>query len=304
MTGGQVPVTLCTNCRTPLTGRYCANCGQRHEPHPHSVREFLSEAAETITHADSRLWRTLWPLLFKPGFLTCEFVEGRRARYLPPFRLYLVLSVIFFIIAGSTHSDEVRLAFESDAPAAALTRDEPEDQATSPTPRETPQERAKRVCDEGSFEGPWTASFAERLKLGCKQVVVDNGRALGAALLHNIPRALFLLLPLLAVVMSAMYWRRYYVEHLLFFVHNHAFTFVVLGIFLLLMSWTTAGWFHGLLVIAVMLLVPLYTYKAMRRVYGQGRWRTRAKFVVLSAGYFVLVVILAVVTSLYTVVTL
>ena len=54
-------------------------------------------ATEDLTHADSRLWRTLAALLFKPGHLTREFLAGRRARYLPPVRLYLVLSVLFFL---------------------------------------------------------------------------------------------------------------------------------------------------------------------------------------------------------------
>ncbi|GAC1589556.1 MAG: hypothetical protein NVS3B5_22130 [Sphingomicrobium sp.] len=67
------------------------------------MREFLAEAVEIITHADSGFWRTLRPLLLKPGLLTCEFLSGRRASYLAPFRLYLfVLSVLFFLIASLT----------------------------------------------------------------------------------------------------------------------------------------------------------------------------------------------------------
>ena len=91
---------VCANCGTPLAGEYCNHCGQRHEPHVHSVGHFASEAFESITHADSRLWRTLWFLLAKPGRLTSEFFAGRRVSYLPPFRLYLVISVIFFLVAG------------------------------------------------------------------------------------------------------------------------------------------------------------------------------------------------------------
>ena len=60
-----------------------------------------AEAFESISHADSRLWRTLWYLLSRPGFLTREFFEGKRVRYLPPFRLYLVISVVFFLAVGS-----------------------------------------------------------------------------------------------------------------------------------------------------------------------------------------------------------
>ena len=78
----------------------CAACGQRNEPHLHTVAHFAAEAFESISHADSRLWSTLWYLLARPGFLTREFFKGRRVRYLPPFRLYLVISVVFFVWRG------------------------------------------------------------------------------------------------------------------------------------------------------------------------------------------------------------
>jgi len=53
-----------------------------------------------LTHADSRLWRTVWPLLARPGFLTREYFAGHRARYLQPFRLYLIMSVLFFVLSA------------------------------------------------------------------------------------------------------------------------------------------------------------------------------------------------------------
>src|SRR6187397_1986926 len=91
---------VCANCHAPPGGEYCAVCGQRHEPHVHSEAHLAEEALESVSHADSRLWRTLWYLLSRPGFLTREFFAGRRVRYLPPFRLYLVISVVFFLVVG------------------------------------------------------------------------------------------------------------------------------------------------------------------------------------------------------------
>ena len=78
---------------------------------------FAGEAFESITHADSRLWRTLGYLLARPGRLTREFFDGRRARYLPPFRLYLVISLLFFLVAGLPDPDD-------EPEAAAPTADE------------------------------------------------------------------------------------------------------------------------------------------------------------------------------------
>src|SRR5688572_7002723 len=100
------PLTLvCANCHAALAGEYCGVCGQRHEPHVHTVAHFAGEAFESVSHADSRLWRTLWYLLARPGFLTREFFAGRRVRYLPPFRLYLVLSVLMFLLTSLNSND-------------------------------------------------------------------------------------------------------------------------------------------------------------------------------------------------------
>src|ERR1700733_12540102 len=94
-------VRRCLNCGAALTGRYCADCSQAANVHVPSTRELLHEVLEGITHSDSRLWRTLHLLWFKPGKLTQEFVAGRRAAYLPPVPPYLVLRVVFFLIAPS-----------------------------------------------------------------------------------------------------------------------------------------------------------------------------------------------------------
>src|ERR1044072_1269710 len=107
----------CENCGAPLSGEYCAACGQRHEPHVHSLGHFAGEAFESITHADSRLWRTLGYLLVKPGRLTREFFDGRRARFMPPFRLYLVISLLFFLVAGLP--DRVDTDDEKEGPPTA-----------------------------------------------------------------------------------------------------------------------------------------------------------------------------------------
>src|SRR6185437_9269963 len=93
----------CANCGAPVTRHYCAECGQRVEHSLHSLWHFIGEVAEDLTHADSRIWRTMSALVLKPGFLTREFLDGRRVSYLPPLRLYLVLSVIYFLVPTLLH---------------------------------------------------------------------------------------------------------------------------------------------------------------------------------------------------------
>ncbi len=288
----------CANCRTPLVGPFCSNCGQRNEPHMHSMSEFASETFESLTHADSRLWRTLWLLLTKPGFLTVEFLEGRRARYLPPFRLYLVLSVVLFLAASSVNHHTILVGLSVDE-NGSLEGMKVQTSATN----ETPQQRAQRICAGSNFDiGP--KSWDPKMREACYKVTLDSGHAFTESFYHNVPRALFVLLPILALAMKLMYWRRHYVEHLLFFIHNHAYTFVLFTLFTLGMAITTWGWLIALFILVVLFVPPVYTYRAMRRVYAQGKWITRAKFFVLTCVYLVFVIALAVATSLYSLLTL
>ena len=114
------------------------------------------------------------------------------------------------------------------------------------------------------------------------------------------PIALLVLLPIMAFVLKLLYplSRRYYVEHLLFFIHFHAFLFVLITLQIL---WTRLIVLVGLHeaiavlpVVATSFYVPVYLYKSMRRVYGQGHLWTSAKFVALAATYlFMLAVMIA-----------
>lgn len=263
----------------------------------HSVAEFTHEAIEGVTHADSRLWKTLWLLIAKPGVLTLEFIEGRRARYLPPFRLYLVLSVLMFLIIAlvTPHGAEVI----AEGPPAVKQQGERELVPTN----ETPEQRAQRICDGGHI-GVVSDEWEKRLLLSCRKVVVDNGHAFAQALLHNIPRALFVLIPLIALIMSAMYWKRYYVEHLLFLIHNHAFTFVLYAVLILATAITPWGWVKGFFVTVMVIYPAIYSYKAMRLVYGQQRWMRRLKFATLAFAYGLLFLMIASFTAFYSMVTL
>lgn len=95
----------CLNCDATLSGQYCWNCGQRGNIRLISLMELVRDAFGDMFELDSRLWRTLIPLAVRPGHLTRDYLRGRRARYMPPFRMYLVLSFVFFLITRLTGQD-------------------------------------------------------------------------------------------------------------------------------------------------------------------------------------------------------
>jgi Protein of unknown function (DUF3667) len=301
-----LPQTLvCANCGASLSGEYCSACGQRHEPHIHSMVHFAGEAFESVTHADSRLWRTLWYLLAKPGYLTREFFDGRRAGYLPPFRLYLVISVAFFIL-GPSGSSNVAIKDSQElelTETGGIRESEPIRESGGKVIADA-EKLEKAVVDSDKDDGVTTikvqglADFCRnftglpdsdndarnRLRDNCRKIAEGDGRDLGRNFLNNLPRAMFVFLPILAFVMWLIYWRpkRYYVEHLLFLVHNHAGVFLV-STLLLLLGQVVSG--SGLLALAAVAYFAWYFYRALRVCYGQGRGRTVAKLLALAAVY-------------------
>lgn len=174
-------------------------------------------------------------------------------------------------------------------------------EALAAKPGETPQERAERLCNP-EYTGPARRFVEPFLKKGCRNVIADSGRSVGAVFVHSLPEALFVFLPALALVMKAMYWRpsRYYVEHLLFFVHNHAFAFLVFGLLNVITRFAPSS-IGNVLTFIVWLYVPYYLFVSMRRVYGQGRWLTFGKLTVLAAGYFFGAAVMLAMTGLYSV---
>lgn len=89
---------VCSNCNSPVVGDYCSLCGQRDRSIRRPLWAFLADFNDDVLALDSRLVATMVPLLFLPGALTRSFWEGRRARYVPPIRLYLLSSLFFFLV--------------------------------------------------------------------------------------------------------------------------------------------------------------------------------------------------------------
>lgn len=132
---GAVAVPLrstCPNCGAAAHGHYCANCGQETAVALPTFRAFMREAAGRYVALDGRLWRTLFGLVARPGFLTQEYFAGRRRRYVRPARLFLVLYLLLFAFIGLWQSpadvaDQV--VFVRENAAAEIEKAEQEEQA-------------------------------------------------------------------------------------------------------------------------------------------------------------------------------
>ena len=88
---------ICLNCNTALNGRYCHVCGQENIEPKETVWGLISHFFYDITHFDGKFFSTTKFLIIRPGFLPKEYIEGRRARYLHPIRMYVFSSALFFV---------------------------------------------------------------------------------------------------------------------------------------------------------------------------------------------------------------
>ncbi len=282
-----LPERSCANCGTLTSGRFCRQCGQRLDVHLHSLGHFLSEAGEVLTHADSSLWSTLVPLAIRPGFLTTEFFAGRRVRYLQPFRLYLICSLLFFVLMSVIGNPTIPVRIDVNNRAS----------------------RAADVADCAKFEWekvPLGRQLRPRLVNACEKVVFSGGQDLVREVAHNAGRAMFIFLPILAAVMKLLYWRprRYYLEHLVLLLHNHAFMFLALPAYVLLHWVLHIRGLQVLLTLGFTVYVLRYLYRSLRVVYGQSKLLTAGKFILLVGAYLVCLVAMLVLTMLFSALTL
>jgi Protein of unknown function (DUF3667) len=123
-----LPQRVCQNCGSILLGEHCYHCGQPVKGMIRPLSSLMHDVADTILNIDSRLFRTLKPLYFQPGYLTNEYFAGRRVRYVTPFRLYFFLSVVAFfaiqLLLSNLEMNHVFVEDDAEKISAAQTADE------------------------------------------------------------------------------------------------------------------------------------------------------------------------------------
>ena len=276
----HVPDRKCPNCGHTLAGEYCASCGQHAVDIDVPLGKFLAEFLRESFALDSTLFRTLHPLLLKPGFLTQEYLAGRRARYVPPIRLYLVLSVtLFILLAWSAGPATVRTDL-SDGDGLITFSRSATDSATAEEERVASEAEDATADTSSSDAGVASDStFQQRLTASIARAAEDPDR-FTQAFLDRVAQVVFVLLPAFALLLKTLYRRRLYVHHLIFSVYFHSFTFAVMivGTIIEVLGFETMS-------DLLLLVVPAYLLLGMKRVYEQSWPRTVIKWGALGMAH-------------------
>lgn len=223
-------VAACASCHAPLSGPFCAACGQPRDTGYRSVLHLLKGLVEDIASFDSRILRTARAMMLQPGELTRAFHEGRTQPYVPPVRLYLFVSLLFFLILSVTGLSPMQFSTEQGESGPEPTiiffsRLQPPPAGTAPLKGLSQELQSEGVdVGAGSVVGQGMNDITKRL--------FANPATLNATMTEWIPRILFLLLPLFALLLQLVYWGQrktfFFVDHLVFSLNFHSFGFVLL----------------------------------------------------------------------------
>ena len=228
----------CENCHSKLNGLYCSQCGQKNIE-PLKIKEIIIDFFDTFFSLDFRIFSTLKFLVFKPGFLAKEYWAGRREKYLPPLRLYLIISFFTFVILPFITPLTLGKGF------LCVTSEEQKQNAPEgyallefygfdSSINFYKDKFEKGEVSEEYFEdiSKYTNMLREGMDIAFeRRITVDN------MLTQYIPMAMFLMMPFLAVLMHLILYRNkdlFYIHHLIASVHLHSFMFLNLFILLLI----------------------------------------------------------------------
>jgi len=266
-----------------MQGPYCVSCGQKNEPEHRSLWQLVKDAVGPAVLLESKVWRTLGTLLRRPGELTLAYTEGRRTRYIRPLRLYLWVSVLFFSALAllPAHVETLKLSknghlhipFAPELEKRFERKLQPFEDPDKPDPT-NPGKVPTRP------EGPAADSRAqasERLRI---------------EVFSRLPKALFLLLPVFALLLRVLWRKRPYVDHLVFALHAHTVLFLGLGV----------GLIHWAPLEAIGLGGPVvWFFLAAHRFYRSDWVETVLRAVLLSIVYLVLVMMTVLLTTMVAV---
>lgn len=337
----------CLNCGHEVEKHFCPVCGQENIEVKEDALHMVIHAVADYFHFEHKFFRTLKPLLFVPGTLTKAYVEGKRVTFIHPIRLYIFVSIVFFLfVLGSKKASERHDENEAktETTAKKLTEKEKEKiiakqiKGVETGLKYTPLSKEKKDSiikearanikaelndvdlDDSKTYRRGAIKFGRIISPKDSTVAAYDKSQLSLApekrdgfikhymkrrmielnqypnpqekfledLLHNIPKMMFLLLPLFALILKLVYINkgRYYYEHLIYSFHVHSAIFLSI-LFTMLLQYLTGLVFDisGWLSFACFIYITWYIYRSLRTFYGSTRWITLLKIFFLFLFY-------------------
>lgn len=314
--GGHTHETACLNCGTPLIGSHCHACGQRGHVHK-TLGAFFHDLLHGVLHFEGKIWRTLPMLAWRPGQLTREYIDGRRASYVSPIALFLFTIFLMFAVFSALGADQALLE-SVDVDTEAATRqvyegvssqlegarerlageDDPDDRAELEARIAQLQRQRDFIGNAlGAESDPAAADEAEGLDetgltingsevtarggfQSAWQKAKENPQLLIYKLQTNAYKFAWLLIPIsVPFVALTFLWRRQFgvYDHTIFTTYSIAFM-IALAFVATLASYYVSGRIGFL----ILLYAPVHMYRQLRGTYGLSRFSAFWRLIALS----------------------
>lgn len=298
----RVKQIFCSNCQYLFDQgeNFCPNCGQENHHPNQPIRHYIAELIETLLHLDSKFFVTLKALITKPGLVTKEYNQNKRARFMPPIRLYVFVSFVFFLLIQidtsnnktSVESEEL----ESHEPILTPTDSLELQELPSNLPADTQKykmnvgilkmdlnkndlsklvnaspEQIDSLILVNEQEPNYLTRTAARQMIKAFDADPDFIKNLKSNIIKNTSIAMFFLMPLFGFILYLLHIRqkKNYYEFLIFSIHYHIVAFSVYSVLFLFEKFWTAP--DGLYLLTILGLYA-YLWIALKNIYNQS-WK-------------------------------
>lgn len=280
-------IVECKNCGRKFEGKFCPDCGQ-------SIKEFekpfsflIVDLAGNVFAFDTRFWKTLVNILIRPGYLSYDYLKGHRARYMPPFRFYVFISFVFFVLLSfyikknMNYDEEIKTKIDSTLAENIQIGDQDTAMITG---IDTVNFDLDEIVPNDYMVAKTANENVSKIKMALK-AINNNPTLYFNRFLKFISWSLFFLMPIYAVFLWLLFMksRKYYYGHFIFSVNQHAFTFIffILLILIKLILPDRSSHPENFL----LLLLPAYMIVATYQFYQTKWWKIVMKLIAINFLY-------------------
>jgi len=319
---------ICQNCGHNVAERYCSQCGQENVEGRQSFRDLALHFMEDLTHYDGKFWITLKYLFFRPAYLTKLYLSGKRSSFLPPVRLYVFASFITFLLPHLLPDAPDENEFHKN-PATRPVIDTNIDnrfdfywnpqkglflEAPFKTMHQLDSARDARLNTKRELSYYYYTVFKRCIQLQ-RYTPGELWEKFMESLTHNFPKALFLFMPLFALVIKLFHSKKkwLYFDHSIFTIHYFSFVLLTFSLYLLLTNlgaWIYWGIGHSdlflyirnFLFIGLAVWYMFYFFRAHKVMYGESLIISIAKSVAiysLNVFFFLILFVALVILTIW-----
>ena len=322
----------CLNCNYVVENKFCPNCGQENTETRQSFHYLFTHFIEDLTHYDGSFWKTIKGLLFKPGYLTKTYLEGKRKKFVPPVKLYIFISFVTFFLPTllpgpslikfnekkdaekqevKTTKEEVNKESEK---GLKEMNDEVEEELSgidlpnrprikNLTQLDSIQKNSQKAEKLSDFEYSATKKIIKILKSKNRAELWNKAME---SFVHTLPKVLFLYMPIFAFFLWLMHDKKkwYYFDSGVFTRHYFSFLLLVITIGMLF-NWIMdlipyGSIFSNLYNLAAMFYMFFYFFRAHSNFFGEHKAISRIKGFVLFFINMFLISIFSTILFLYS----